>query len=385
MPFHHATRCVSSLLMLLALLGIVGCGDSPGPSPNPGPELQCADGIPTIGVAGESVTEVYPLTWDEEGIATVDLRVPDDLTALAVVADDDDQYTAFVGIRQQGRQYVNLRSDPRGTDAPFFHTWNLAAALTFPVNEDTSLAPGCVRIRAVSERGTVPGTLHVSSRRTAPGGTLRIDLVLVGDTTLPGVTMEEVVDEVSALLGELGLAVAVDVGVATVAGNEFPAVDDEGTYALRASYVPEDPTRIPVYLIQGFQDELDVLGFAGGIPGPNGVPGTPTAGVIVAVDAHLGEFDEVSVMLMAETVVHELGHQLGLFHTTESDGGLFDPIADTPECRPAFDQDDDGELSAEECEDIDGRNVMFWVSGSFRQRELSEWQRRVIELAPVAR
>ena len=46
---------------------------------------------------------------------------------------------------------------------------------------------------------------------------------------------------------------------------------------------------------------------------------------------------------------------------------------------------DDGELSAEECEDIDGRNVMFWVSGSFRQRELSEWQRRVIELAPVAR
>lgn len=378
----HRDHALLASLMLLALLLASGCG---GGSNDRAPALRCAEGTPTIGEAGQVTTEVLPLTWDADGTATVDLLVPDDLTALALVADDDDQYTAFASVRQHRRQYVDLRRDPDGLEGPFFHTWNFAAALAFPMNEESSLDPGCVRIEAVSDRGTVPGTLHVASRRRAPGGTLRIDLVLVGDTTLPGVTIDDVVDEVTALLDELGLAVAVEVGVANVAGDPFPPVDDAATYALRASYVPADPTRIPVYVIQGFVDELDVLGFAGGIPGPNGVPGTPTAGVIVAVDAHLGEFDEVSVVLMAETIVHELGHQLGLFHTSESDGSEHDPIADTVECLPAADMDGDGELSAEECEEIDGRNLMFWVAGSFRQRELSVWQRRVIELGPVAR
>lgn len=378
----HLRHITPGSLLLTTLLLAAGCG---GGSNDSAPALRCAEGTPTIGAAGEVTTEVLPLTWDADGIASVDLLVPDDLTALALVADDDDEYTAFVTVRQHRRRFVDLRRDPDGLEGPFFHTWNFAAALAFPMNEESSLSPGCLRIEAVSDRATVPGTLHVASRRRAPGGTLRIDLVLVGDTTLPGVTIDEVVDEVTALFDDLGLAVAVDVGVSSVAGDAYPPVDDEATYALRASYVPADPTRIPVYLIQGFVDELDTLGFAGGIPGPNGVPGTPSAGVIVAVDAHLGEFDEVSVLLMAETIVHELGHQLGLFHTSESDGSEHDPIADTPECLPAADTDEDGELSAEECEAIDGGNLMFWVAGSFPQRELSVWQRRVIELGPVAR
>lgn len=368
--------------VLTLLVVCAGCG---GGSGSAAPALRCEDGTPTIGMAGDVTTDVLPLTWDAEGVATVDLLVPDDLTALSLVAEDGAEYTAFLSVRQDRRAFVDLRRDPEGRRGPFFHTWNYAAALAFPMNEDSSLAPGCVRIEVISERATQPGVLHVGSRRAAPGGTLRVDLVLVGNTTLAGVTLQEVADEVALLLGELDLAVAVDVGLAAVPGDPFPPVDGEATYALRASYVPADPTRIPVYVIQGFVDELDTLGFAGGIPGPNGVPGTLSAGVIVAADAHLGEFNEVSVLLMAETIVHELGHQLGLFHTSESDGSEHDPIADTPECLRALDADDDGELSAEECEEVDGRNLMFWVAGSFPQRELSEWQRRIIELGPVAR
>jgi hypothetical protein len=47
--------------------------------------------------------------------------------------------------------------------------------------------------------------------------------------------------------------------------------------------------------------------------------------------------------------------------------------------------DGDGTVSAEECEEQGGRNLMFWVSGDFSQRELSPWQRRVLALSPVVR
>ena len=41
----------------------------------------------------------------------------------------------------------------------------------------------------------------------------------------------------------------------------------------------------------------------------------------------------LDAQLLGETAAHEMGHQLGLFHTTESGGTQFDILSDTLECQ----------------------------------------------------
>ena len=69
-----------------------------------------------------------------------------------------------------------------------------------------------------------------------------------------------------------------------------------------------------------------VLGVSGGIPGPAGAHGFPTSGVVMTA-AVLSD-PEVG----SQTMAHELGHFLGLYHTTEVDSVMADVLGDTPEC-----------------------------------------------------
>lgn len=82
-------------------------------------------------------------------------------------------------------------------------------------------------------------------------------------------------------------------------------------------------------------------GHAGGIPGPPGLARTRASGIVIQ---HLGDWGDTGVLL-----AHELGHFLGLRHTSELSDGINDPIMDTPECPRGT------EISA--CPDY--RNLMF--------------------------
>lgn len=73
-----------------------------------------------------------------------------------------------------------------------------------------------------------------------------------------------------------------------------------------------------------------ILGISGGIPGPPLEQGTPRSGVAVAIKPVQGAPAGIDT-----TIAHEMGHFLGLFHTSEQNffggPGIHDPIPDTPD------------------------------------------------------
>jgi hypothetical protein len=94
---------------------------------------------------------------------------------------------------------------------------------------------------------------------------------------------------------------------------------------------------------------------AGGIPGPLGLHGTGSSGIAIATDMMAGDPQR-----LGRTLAHELAHFLGLFHTSEADGSVYDGLQDTPECRIERDLDGDG-LQVPECADAGADNLMFWA------------------------
>jgi len=59
-------------------------------------------------------------------------------------------------------------------------------------------------------------------------------------------------------------------------------------------------------------------------------------------------FTDGETSLMGETMAHEVGHYMGLFHPVESSYDYWDALSDTVECR-----------NADQCEGQLGTNLMF--------------------------
>lgn len=125
---------------------------------------------------------------------------------------------------------------------------------------------------------------------------------------------------------EIYAAVGIDVEVAhaeVVPSITSPGPDIESVL-LR---VPGPFRGVPVVVV----DRLDVLGRAAGIPGDPFTVGGRLSGVIVSLRRHV-EGSGYTVRAPADlgrTIAHELGHHLGLHHTTAGLQGFDDQLGDT--------------------------------------------------------
>ncbi|MBX3192005.1 MAG: hypothetical protein KF819_33755 [Labilithrix sp.] len=117
------------------------------------------------------------------------------------------------------------------------------------------------------------------------------------------------------------------------------------------------------------EGEGDLLGLSPGIPGAAIRPGTSMSALMVA------HYDDTNVESEALTWLHEMGHFVGLQHTTEYDGSAFDPLSDTPKCTG-------GTRNPTRCPD--NGNLMF--TGSFPAAPiLSAAQKAVLRGSPIYR
>ena len=213
------------------------------------------------------------------------------------------------------------------------------------------------------------------------GGAIKLD-VIVADDALDGGSADKLasalVARVAALYAQAGLTIA-DYTTATahLGGSALPL--DGGRLgaasltslqaALRAAGARAEALHLVVVR------ELDdggapVAGYSLGLPGPFAAD-RPTAGVLVSAAPFAApSTGALDTEAMGTTAAHEIGHYLGLYHTSERDGVDHDPIADTPECAPG----------AGACPDA--TNVMFWTGGGGRS-QLTAGQGAVMRRHPL--
>lgn len=212
--------------------------------------------------------------------------------------------------------------------------------------DETGLHPGSEAVRALMQR--------IDERLKAAG--MQVGHVREHDVT--GALREQLgVIETKAITDESGRLIDIETNGLEALFELSAGLDDGG---------------VNLFLVR---DMGDLLGISGGIPGAVGAHGTSMSGVAVAVDT-------VGLEALDAVIQHEISHQLGLFHTSERNGFVVEPLSDTPECGAAFDTNRDDVLSPAECRANGATNLMFWAGTG---NALSGGQIAVLRSSPVLR
>ncbi|MEM1347631.1 MAG: M43 family zinc metalloprotease [Myxococcota bacterium] len=228
------------------------------------------------------------------------------------------------------------------------------------------------------------------------GGVLDLDVYLVGvdgvdaDSAPDHPDLSDVFERAAALLAQAGITFG-RVRFIDAASSAYRVLRDRQDLAEVTSLADrtlDAGLSVDVFLVRSIfvRGGSALAGFSGGLPGPPGIHGEVNAGLVLPTTS-LGEDN----LTLARTLAHELGHFLGLRHTTElvhnrGDDlearveamlGTTDPLSDTPVC--------DEPTQAAQCPDV--TNLMFPVLAAPAQDTLtlSPQQVRVLVTSPWVR
>jgi hypothetical protein len=210
---------------------------------------------------------------------------------------------------------------------------------------DVPLKPGAWMLHVRTEVPKTESELTVVLKRDRPldgEGDLKVNVLFAGDLADDNELVRGTMAAIDTWTEDIYAPIGIDLE-ATIATWEGPEdllspLRTEGTeYMMLAQAKALD--EINIVVVDRILDGVDVLGVAGGIPGAL----TPTRKSAVAASALEAAgtdrvFSALEEQLLAETLAHEVGHYLGLFHPVElpSTGinpTTWDGLLDTPECQ----------------------------------------------------
>ena len=330
-------------------------------------------------------------TLGGDGYNTGSFVVPSDgISFLLSVLKENNGYTAFYSL-----------SDPDGTDilkSSSTPTLNGAASgsqgaygyanVLIPQSPRFSAKAGTWTFKAYSN-DRVNLTLRSG---TVPASTTIVVQPYITGTTWAAVDLSAALRIMSSIYSSNGITLSINSTI-TISDSQYTVVSGYFTNTTTSALISQGVTAaVNLFFIEDYSGSWsNVLGNAAGIPGSMGVANAWN-GVLNNLNAHASG-TTLNAQLLGETAAHEMGHQLGLFHTTEKGGTEFDIISDTAECtKSSRDNNSDGQMSAEECEGYGGENVMFWATWSTssrsagkKQETLSSYQQQVLKYSPIAK
>ncbi len=355
-------------LWLLAM--VAGCGQDWTESESSG--LRLLDTTRTSNLNGQHRLAFDVLEGETAFLVTIDPEAPQRAVFLDVT--DSDKQTVFdIDVVSEAQR--------RLTGGQFTLS---TVSLNWPIREqDGALTAGqwrtdvgIIDAEDLFDAG-VDSTIRVAFKQDSDftAGDVRARVVFVGSVGED----EEVVRATEAAVAQwqglyanfgLNLTVRFDTNASTEPVGA-PGESSGELFELLSS--ESDVGEVTVVIAERIADNPGIQGFAGGVPGPI-LPSDRSVMVLSAIDNGGGDllFSEQEIVLLAETMAHEVGHFIGLFHPVELTFDTWDALDDTPEC--------DTQAS---CEAAYSRNLMYPVPVCSRtactpQTEMTPAQRGVM-------
>lgn len=347
------------------------------------------DGDAPGDTAGVTALFSVNATSDGNGEAAARVEVPAGTNKMSITAQTPNALIATDSIvGDDGTVFVNFQGEELTLSTDFYP---LVSAVNVPPRDfDPGINGGGFTHRVTTASsasgssfnaaGGQPVTFTVLGRSDGDlrNGTLQLNVLFVGPAAGNGAVTDIVrrgLDEMRAIYS--GAGISLNVSEFDIDGPSALPIPTDGSslYANGSNGAPSPAVNIFVGMdLQG----PGLLGVSGGIPG-SPTP-SPRSGVAVSFLAHGGAdgaFSDAEVLVLGETLAHEAGHYLGLFHPVEGDFGDLDPLTDTPSCQ--------GQQSCLSNDDLI-HNMMFFTpvsdgqGGTVRQNRLTSQQRGVMNL-----
>ncbi|MEM9196009.1 MAG: hypothetical protein AAGF12_42985 [Myxococcota bacterium] len=318
--------------------------------------------------------------------------VPEDIVNVVWIARvANESFVFFVRYREAGGADIIDSSTILSIDQTVLQYYNdrptRGRTRLAPASGLGSISPGVYEFVIAAEAAEAEFSALVR-RGPKPALNLSLNFVFVEGSTATTAEIDRVFGDttlLTTLTGRLGLTID-GIGFGEIDDASFARLDirTPQTAAIAAATIRPMPGRpppiagaLPVFVTSEVKNSQGCVGgVSPGIPGSLGNP--DTFGVALAWSAWRVNGSIFSEGIWIATA-HEIGHWLGLSHTTFRRGQYSDLLNDTPTCPDANDANGDGELAPDECMGFGVNNLMFWAVADL-DPVVTDDQRALVEL-----
>jgi hypothetical protein len=343
--FVHGRIALVASLSLLGAFSLACTGTST--------EAQNCDGSPSV--------ETMSLQSDKKGYVAIPVDVDGSDASFQVITEKSGGYVATEQIVDpEGEVVIDWEdwANSKESLTEAFYATEDATVINWPVRaDDPEIYEGAWTVYA----STLDKNLYYDGnqavdvtviRRSCVGNTAKLHATIVfagglGDDDVVRPAVETAAARWQEIYAEVGIKLDYDFAETDMkASLPEPAV---GAAAYTELYDALGGEGLVLVVGDDVDGMADLYGEAGGIPGP--MVATPHSVVAVGWLVHAGAnatFNDDEIEILAETMAHESGHFLGLFHPVEIGWNYWDALDDTEKCQ-----------SGKSCENDLADNLMF--------------------------